>query len=471
MKPILYATDETAFTTMGKGVLSECISCVVTEELNGIYELEFTYPITGRLYREMVENGGIIYCTHDDNGDFQAFDIYKYSVPINGIVTFNAHHISYRLCKIVVSPFAAVSCADAFSKIVANSMQVNPFSFSTDKTVNTSFELKEPISARALLGGVEGSLLDAYGKGEYKFDNFNVYFLLNRGAQTDVVIRYGKNLTELTKEHDETSIYNAVVPFWKSADGEIVYYNGTVVASGQTVKWAVPLDLSSSFADKPTTAELEEKAAEYLANNTPWIPDENITFSFFPLWQSEEYKQFANFERVKLGDTISVEYTALGVINNSAKIVKVVYNVLADRFDSIEVGKIQSSLAETILAPTSTELAAVKEQFNEYVPASGGTFTGDVNFNGKINGIGLSYVAVAGGNSYEFDMPNLDRSLFVVIGATNNNKTMLFANTSSSGSVSVKQSPTGSNVTYTTATGKLTISNASNSVHILRIRF
>jgi phage-related protein len=145
MIPILYGTSETTFTSQGKGRLFDAATCVVTEELNGIYELEFTYHITGYLYNEMITNGGIVYCTHDDSKTLQAFDIYKYSAPINGLVTFYAHHISYRLNKIVVQPFTATSCADAVSKIVTNSMQTNPFTFNTDKTVGTPFELTAPM--------------------------------------------------------------------------------------------------------------------------------------------------------------------------------------------------------------------------------------------------------------------------------------------------------------------------------------
>ena len=47
MIPILYDYAERKFTTNGIGRLSDCISCTVTEERNGIYECEFKYPITG----------------------------------------------------------------------------------------------------------------------------------------------------------------------------------------------------------------------------------------------------------------------------------------------------------------------------------------------------------------------------------------------------------------------------------------
>ena len=50
MKPILFDGSATNFNTNGIGVLSDCISCLVTEVRNSIYEVEFTYPITGARY-------------------------------------------------------------------------------------------------------------------------------------------------------------------------------------------------------------------------------------------------------------------------------------------------------------------------------------------------------------------------------------------------------------------------------------
>ena len=393
--PVLYSASETAFTTKGKGWLTEATSCIVTEELNGIYELEMTYPISGSLYMEMALNGGIIYCVHDDVGDPQAFEIYRYSAPIDGLVTFFAHHISYRLNKIVVQPFTATSCSDAVSKIATNSMQTNPFTFSTDKTVNTSFEVTEPRSARSLLGGVEGSLLDQYG-GELKFDNFNVSLLTKRGSQAQARIMYGKNLTDMTKDYDKSDIYNAVVPYWKGGDGNVVWYNGTVVATGQTADNVIALDLSSYFSDPPTTAQLQAKAAQYLADNTPWIPNENITVQFYPMWQDES---IVAFDRVNLGDTLSVEYIDLGVMNSSARVVKVSYNVLLERYESIEVGKLKTTLADALLKNVESNAKNVNERITAYVPSSGGTFTGNVTFNGSISGQGFADLLFGIGNT------------------------------------------------------------------------
>ena len=70
MKPILYPAGETQFKNNGLGRLSEATKCLVTEERNGQYELEMQYPVTGRHYKEIIEER-IIAARHDDSDDVQ----------------------------------------------------------------------------------------------------------------------------------------------------------------------------------------------------------------------------------------------------------------------------------------------------------------------------------------------------------------------------------------------------------------
>lgn len=363
MIPILYSTSETSFTSNGLGRLTDCISCLVTEERNGIFECEFKYPVTGKLYNEMVTNGGIISVTHDDAKDRQPFDIYKYSAPIDGIVTFNARHISYRLSGITVKPFTAASCALALQGIGTNSLSTNPFSFWTDKAVTSTFTLSVPTSAKAILAGQQGSILDVYGKGEYKFDKFDVKLYTNRGTNSGVTIRYGKNLSDTLVENDNGEYYNAIVPYWKGEDGTLVTLTGWyVVQTGETLKYCVPVDFSSEFQSQPTELELRTKAAAYLANNTPWLPKENIKVDFVQLWNTDEYKNVAVLERVKLCDTVAIYYPALGLTNSSAKVIKVVYDTLLERYTSIELGEPQQTLAEAIMQPYAQAIASISDK-------------------------------------------------------------------------------------------------------------
>lgn len=376
MIPILYAGDETRFITNGIGRLSECTRAVVTEERNGIYELEFDVPITGAHFEE-ITLGRIVACTHDDKHDIQPFVIYARSVPdLNGIVTFNAHHISYKLSDVVVMPFKAGSVTEALNKIGTESVNANPFAFWTDKTTTASYENDVPRLARNMLGGEENSILDVFGGGEYEFDRFTVKLYQNRGVDSDVEIRYSKNLTDLNQTISNENSYNAVVPYWADSDGNLVTLPKKILAfsgaelqtsyltdhnliilrteddepieASYSVLDAAPMDLSDVFEEKPTVAQLRQAAKTRFENSDAWLPDENLTVDFVHLGQTDEFADYAALQRVNLCDTVSVYYPAVGIAKVKQKVIKVEYNVLMDRYDSIELGSLQTSLGQAI---------------------------------------------------------------------------------------------------------------------------
>lgn len=383
MIPILYDIGETAFTSNGLGRLTDCISCTVTEERNGVYECEFEYPISGQMYNQIIE-GRSVGCTHDDKGDIQPFDIYGRSAPIDGVVTFYAHHISYRLRNVILKPFAADSCAAALAKFETETYNNNPFTFWTDKSVDSPYKLSVPASAREMLSGVEGSILDVYGKGEYQFDKFAVRLYVNRGTDSGAKIKYGVNLADLVYDKDGSEIYNAVVPFWRSSDDgtvvmlpEIMLIGPHVPTSqipwttdtgeymytgdGQQFYWAIqdvtlmPLDMSDSFDTQPTVEQLRTAAQSRLNNSEAYQPRENIDVDFVALWQTAEYANVAPLQRLSLCDRATVEYRALGV-NVTMQIIRTVYNVLENRFDKMELG----NAPRTSYADAITEALEVK---------------------------------------------------------------------------------------------------------------
>lgn len=372
MIPILYEAFEHDFTNNGICRLSDAISVEVCEERNGKYELTMVYPMTGVRFDEIKE-GRLIYVTHDENGDCQPFEIYRRSAVIDGKVTFNARHISYRLSKVILKPFSVGSIALALVKLKNETFNENPFTFWTDKNTVAKFSVNVPSSIRSVLGGSVGSILDVYG-GEYEFDMFTVKIWNHRGSDNGVTVRYGKNLTSLTQTLDTGSLYNAIVPYWTNTAGDCVYGNPVTAQGGvkNRTKWneehgiimtdenneefefdaysedVTVMNFSEDFKDEvPTPKQLEEKAKAYLASNTPWLANENIKFDFVALWQTEEYEDIAALERVKLCDTVTVEYTALGV-SAKAKVVKVVWDALAERYSSVEVGDARTSFGEAI---------------------------------------------------------------------------------------------------------------------------
>lgn len=348
MIPILYEQTEKQFASGGLGFLAECARCQVSQERNGIFECEFEYPTSGPLY-DKVQERRIIYATHDNSGVPQPFDIYARSAPINGIVTFYAHHISYRLSNAVVMPFSATSCADAMAKIQANLItdRDDDFTFWTDKTTVGNYAKTIPSICRTTLGGEEGSILDVYGKGDYIFDKFAVKLYQNKGVATNVEIRYGKNLTNIEHKVDNSSSYNAIVPYWlNEEDGTLVTLPEGYVSHNDGTAYivAIPFPMNEYFQTAPTVSAMRTKAQQLLDSSDSWVPSEGFEVNFVQLWQTEEYEDYAPLQRVNLCDTVRVYYPELGVNAVREKVVKTVYNTLLDRYDEITLNELPTTL-------------------------------------------------------------------------------------------------------------------------------
>lgn len=344
---LLYPETETAFENNGLGALSDTVSMKVTQELNGVYDLEMQYPISGIHYAEIL-NRRILFVKPDPYHDPQPFSITQITKPLSGIVTIYARHIAYKLTGIVVSPFKASSCQAALIGLKENSSTENPFDFWTDKSTSAAFEVSVPSAAWSLLGGSEGSILDVY-RGEYEFDRFSVKLWNKRGSDNGVTIRYGKNLTDLQQDENISNVVTGIYPYWKGSDGTLVELPEKIVNAPGTYNFQqiVPKDFTTDFKEQPTEEQLRERAQAYVKNNDIGIPAVSISVSFQPLEQTEEYKDLALLERVNLGDTVTVEYPSLGV-SATARCVKTVYDVLKDRYESIELGQLKSNIASTI---------------------------------------------------------------------------------------------------------------------------
>lgn len=384
MIPILYDTNETEFVSNGLGRLRDCISCTVTEERNGVYECDFEYPVDGVNY-ELIQVGRIIGVSHDDasrtrttsvrgaledendenltdeNGivltasrevlvpeyDLQPFDIVSYTRPIDGVVTFHCTHISYRQSYMTVTGTGINSLADAFA-LLDNAEPDNPFSYQTDKdsTGYMSAANGVPKTVRSMLGGIEGSILDTYG-GEYEWDKFNVILHSARGVERDFFIRYGVNMLDYEEELDTQGTYSSCIPYW--TDGTKVVVGDRQDSGGSTITGrgeCAPLDVSDKFEKKPTKAQVEAMGLSVMNAKNPMIPSQNIHVEFVRL-QDLGYEDIENLLDCRLCDTIRVVFPHYNT-TGKFKIVKTVWNVLADRYDSMELGDLSVTLAEAL---------------------------------------------------------------------------------------------------------------------------
>ena len=366
MIPILFESTETDFYNNGLGRLRDMISCIVTEERNGVYECDFEYPVTAEDFND-IRIGRIIGVTHDDSDDIQPFDIVSYERPINGVVTFHAVHISYRQSYLTVTGKNINSLADAFARLSNYATPTNPFTYETDKTSTGYVGAFNgiPQTVRSMLGGMEGSILDAYG-GEYEWDRFNVILHSARGQYRDFSIRYGVNMTDYNEELDSSGCYMACVPYW--TDGTVTVVGDKQTASGTTITnrgECVPLDVSEKFENKPTKAQVNAMGLSMINSNNPMVPGQNIHVEFIRLQDSPEYADFASLMQCNLCDTINVVFPNYNT-QSRFKIVKTVWDVLSDRYESMELGDLSVTLAEALGISDSQNGKATRSYFYAY---------------------------------------------------------------------------------------------------------
>ena len=363
MIPILYAKNESTFSHNGYGLLTDTVKATVTEERNGAYELSLQYPITGQWYDKIAE-GCIIKAKANETSEPQLFRIYKSSKPLKGVVTFSAEHISYDLNGIPTLGFSIKSATPqmAMLRAIDEAGLPCPFTAVSDISTLNSTEIVTPCSVRAILGGQTGSILDVWG-GEFEFDNFTVRLHEKRGADNGVLIEYGKNLNDLKQEANIAECYTHLMPYavyTEESDDEDAEKQEVYVFLSEKVlplpaaenighSKAYIMDFSGEFEDGEaiTEAALRQKATAYAAGAALGVPKVSITVSFVQLWQTEEYKNIAPLERVRLCDTVTVHFSQLGV-KASAKVIKTVYDSLEEKYESVELGDAKSTLADTL---------------------------------------------------------------------------------------------------------------------------
>lgn len=352
------ASDMDAFAdALGRGVLSDATSCTVTEQLNGEYELELTYPIDGQHF-ELIGTGKIIAARPYRNAPrVQPFRIYAESRPLNGEVTFYARHISYDALGVPVRPFVAASAAAALVTLTQSVVIQCPFTFATNIESAGNFALERPAKLQSvLLGTGEGSLTAAYG-GELVRDGYSIQLLQRRGADRGARIVYGRNLIDLTQEKSIEEMYDAVYPYYVNSSTEDGQQAGVTeladalvlisAESAAEAKNVYMLDLSNDFDETPTAEQMQQATARYIEKNGLDKPKVTLSVKYVDLSRTQEYADMVNLDHIELGDTVTVQYARLGV-DVKARVTALTYDVLRDEYESLTVGDAQENLSGII---------------------------------------------------------------------------------------------------------------------------
>lgn len=354
---ILHDKTNNNWNSQGLGPLHEAMNPKVTRERNGIYDLTFSYPVKGILFKELVVGRWIVAdAGPSQTAKAQRFEIAEITKPKNGIVTVYCEHYRYQFLRAIVklgSKFENVTAQTALNQLRNQMEPKGDFTFYSDIATTSSIDFTDPSkfkNVQEALGGVQGSILDNFG-GEYLFNNNQVRLLAKAGIERNVIIAYGKNLTDISQEESIENTYTSVYGYAKGeAEGDPVLtlpevYIDSEYVGNYTQRRIQSVDFSE---DKPASvAALRTLVQNYIKNNKVGVPKVNIKTSYVDLASSVMDAQLKNLEELDLCDWVTVLFNELG-INTSAQIIKTVWNVTLDKFDSLELGEAATNMSKVI---------------------------------------------------------------------------------------------------------------------------
>lgn len=352
MFPTIHSFEANDLTTQGYGALSDCISCDVTEELNGAFTLEMKYPLKGIHYEQLIP-GNVIVAKPSHNQSAQPFRISDVKQSFANSITVYANHISYDMSGYTLRlPRSYNSLADVISDM--NSFDwsgqggvYHDFTFDTDMTSSHPFSMPALQTLRSWMGGQEGSIIDVYG-GEWIYNGFSCFLTSRRGEDTGIRISYGKNLAEYEKERSNNE-YSHVCAWWKKSDTTVV---SDLVPTGVNCTFRVAYtDASKEYENQPSTAQLNQSATNAIAKLNP-IP---TTIKVTPA-------QIGN-DVIGLGDSVLICYESVF----KTRVIKTVWDALAGEYKTLELGTKKASIADTIKSLSGSSSSATEGEPLDYI--------------------------------------------------------------------------------------------------------
>ena len=357
MYPIIFDKAATSFDNHGLGDLMDTLGCTVTQTADGEYEGELMYSKDGVLSEYLVTDN-IVCLKPNPYDNIQAFRIYAVEKQINGQINCKLQHISYDLnyyVSYVNNPSGSQPSYAGFALSLTKQHEFIATNFTyTSQNAGRHWEGSswymnpDPKTIREILLGSDG--ISNFYVSDVIFDNYSIVLKEYGGADRGVIIEYGIDLVDLQQEENISSMYNGILPYWfgkdaskpsdyyeyQDVDGEYVYGSVTYADVPHTTPKIMPVNLTDYFTSlaqvrKPTVSEVNEIATSWVKLSNLGYPNINITLEYINLGQD-----------IRLYDIVTVHFLKLG-IQQKAKVVSYTYDVMAERYTQIELGKARSS--------------------------------------------------------------------------------------------------------------------------------
>ncbi len=344
MKPILYEPKATDFENNGGiATLADCRSLKVTEEANGSYIAELTFPITTK-YSEYLEDVNYqIKCKPNDLDSYHVFYIYThYKDMATGLLYVTAKSRTMKLGNrtvknVVIDNQTGIQAMALLHDGMDLESDIEMFSDITAIS-STHFEVSNPLEC---IKGIDGSLNQCYG-GEIKHEPNRISLLKRRGKDNVTTIRYRKNLEGFKLELNWDGLVTRIFPYAdvQNTDGKTERIYGNKVDSqyignydGEVYARYIQFTEDQGATD---TATLNKVASKYFTSMNAGVDKPKVSAEV-NIRKLDNQAKFKNFRQLGIFDSFTVFHERYN-INLEMTVNKVVYDGLLEQIESIEAG-------------------------------------------------------------------------------------------------------------------------------------
>lgn len=337
------AADECKLhNSVGIAALSDATSAVVTETRNDNYVLELDYPVKGPMYSAL-QIGAIIAATGNQIDGLQPFRIEQIRCDSNKIAHVIARHsILADMAHCSFAQFTATGAASAFGGLNSRMCGKPAIKCATsginNDGINRTIGNKYEPTINALR-----EIVDTYG-GELGCNGKTITLYASRGKDRGARVVYGSNMISGTFTWSASSAQGKIIPYYYDQkiwrDGSLITTDMTDVPFNTYIEAIDVTDyIDTTGGANPTEDDVTAAGRLWLANHPGYgLASVNCNVSFVPSLQAE---------KIGLCDTVTVIHNGLGV-SVSSIVSKTVWNVLLDRYDSVEIGTPSETPAKII---------------------------------------------------------------------------------------------------------------------------
>lgn len=323
----LFDTTDNLFNSNGDKVIQPTLA-IVHKEDNGAFTLEIEAPLS--YVDDLVSNKILVANTPQGYQAFRITNVEKTRTKIR----LTAYHVFYDSANYVIEDSYVVDKNCNYALDHLNNATDNPSPFTTSSDIGTIASYR---CVRKSLYEAIQVVLERWG-GHLVRDNFTIQVKNSIGADNGVVVRYGKNLKDISAQYDWNEVCTKILPV--GYDGlklPEVYLEGVnqydipytkVVSFDQSEineeDYATPEDFENALI-----GDLRTKAQAYLELNS--VPHVNYTLE-------------ANLERITdIGDIIEVIDEKLG-ISLITSLISFDYDCILEKYTQVQFGNFKPTL-------------------------------------------------------------------------------------------------------------------------------